>query len=69
MVFEKPGLTLVELGRRSFPERRRLGDKRREISAEQIVQITKLFETFEEGEHSKVSMKRTAGKPLLMKET
>ena len=36
------------------PMRKSLGDKRREISAEQIVQITKIFETFKEGENSKI---------------
>lgn len=36
------------------PMRRSLGDKRREISAEQIQQITDLFTAFKEGEHCKI---------------
>ena len=36
------------------PLRKSLGDKRREISAEQIEQITGLFTAFEEGEHVKL---------------
>ena len=36
------------------PMRKSLGDKRREISAEQIQQITRIYEAFEEGEHSKI---------------
>jgi type I restriction enzyme M protein len=36
------------------PMRRSLGDKRRELSAEQIQQITELFTSFKEGEHCKI---------------
>ena len=36
------------------PMRRSLGDKRREISAEQIAQITDLFTAFKEGEQCKI---------------
>ena len=36
------------------PMRKSLGDKRREISAEQIQQVTRIFESFKEGEHSKI---------------
>jgi type I restriction enzyme M protein len=36
------------------PMRKSLGNKRREISAEQIRQITKIFEGFKEGESSKI---------------
>ncbi|HXF91828.1 MAG TPA: N-6 DNA methylase [Nitrospiraceae bacterium] len=36
------------------PMRRSLGDKRREISVEQIQQITDLFTAFKEGEHCKI---------------
>ena len=37
-----------------IPMRKSLGDKRREISAEQIQRITDLFTAFKEGEHCKV---------------
>lgn len=37
-----------------IPMRKSLGDKRREISADQIQQITDLFTAFKEGEHSKI---------------
>jgi len=36
------------------PMRKSLGDKRREISDEQIVEITELYQAFEEGERSKI---------------
>lgn len=36
------------------PMRKNLGDKRRQMSADQIQQITDLFTTFKEGEHSKI---------------
>lgn len=36
------------------PMRKSLGDKRREISADQIKQITGIYQAFEEGEHSKI---------------
>jgi type I restriction enzyme M protein len=36
------------------PMRKSLGDKRRKISTEQIEQITKIYQTFEEGEFSKI---------------
>lgn len=36
------------------PMRKSLGDKRREISAKHIQEITKLFTDFKEGEHSKI---------------
>jgi type I restriction enzyme M protein len=36
------------------PMRKSLGDKRREISAEQIQQVTKIFEGFKDGENSKI---------------
>jgi type I restriction enzyme M protein len=37
-----------------MPMRRSLGDKRREISAEQIGEITRYFEVFREGEQSRI---------------
>jgi type I restriction enzyme M protein len=36
------------------PMRKSLGSKRREIAADQIGQVTQLFERFKEGEHSKI---------------
>ncbi len=43
------------------PMRRSLGDKRREISADQIADITRLFESFVEDEHSKIYDRRFFG--------
>jgi len=36
------------------PMRKSLGDKRREMSADDLSQITKLYQDFKEGEHSKI---------------
>ncbi|HOV80495.1 MAG TPA: class I SAM-dependent DNA methyltransferase [Bacillota bacterium] len=36
------------------PMRKSLGDKRREISADQIEEITRIYQAFEEGEHSRI---------------
>ena len=36
------------------PMRKSLGDKRREMTAEDLEQVTKLYQSFKEGEHSKI---------------
>jgi type I restriction enzyme M protein len=50
----KGKVQLINAGSFWVPMRRSLGDKRREISAEQIQQITDLFTSFKEGEQCKI---------------
>jgi type I restriction enzyme M protein len=50
----KGKVQLINAGSFWVPMRRSLGDKRREISPEQIAQITDLFMAFKEGEHCKI---------------
>jgi type I restriction enzyme M protein len=43
------------------PMRKSLGDKRREMTAEDLERITKLYQDFKEGEHSKIFQKTDFG--------
>src|SRR5438445_1295676 len=57
----KGKVQLINAGSFWVPMRRSLGNKRREISPEQIAQVTGLFMAFNEGEHCKIFDTRDFG--------